>query len=199
MFGKSFYAKAISTKTPWSCELIIWAVTCDLQQCKILTNVDSYEPVHPPYNLRSSKCCSVGSLILIKYASDLQRLWSDCVYAQADLRLCWSHIPHCWKSHVTAQLLFLCFSYQYFLMHFITNSSKQGMLQFIHNFSFASGSCNIKTVLLCYNPPKVTSLDIIFFIAPPPPLEEFGTLCLIVLTTRLQWTDETAWQTGNIK
>ena len=28
-------------------------------------------------------------------------------YAQADLRLCWSHIPHCWKSHVTAQLLFL--------------------------------------------------------------------------------------------
>ena len=24
--------------------------------------------------------------------------------AQADLRLCWSHIPHCWKSHVAAQL-----------------------------------------------------------------------------------------------
>ena len=22
------------------------------------------------------------------------------MYAQADLRLCWSHIPHCWKSHV---------------------------------------------------------------------------------------------------
>ena len=26
------------------------------------------------------------------------------LYAQADLRLCWSHIPHCWKSHVTAQV-----------------------------------------------------------------------------------------------
>ena len=26
--------------------------------------------------------------------------------AQADLRLCWSHIPHCWKSHV-ALLMFL--------------------------------------------------------------------------------------------
>ena len=24
--------------------------------------------------------------------------------AKADLRLCWSHIPHCWKAHVTAQL-----------------------------------------------------------------------------------------------
>ena len=24
---------------------------------------------------------------------------------QADLRLCWSHMPHCWKSHAVAQLL----------------------------------------------------------------------------------------------
>ena len=23
---------------------------------------------------------------------------------QADLRLCWSHIPHCWKSHAMAQI-----------------------------------------------------------------------------------------------
>ena len=27
-----------------------------------------------------------------------------CVCAQADLRLCWSHIPHCWKSHVVAHI-----------------------------------------------------------------------------------------------
>ena len=26
------------------------------------------------------------------------------MYAQADLRLCWSHIPHCWISHVLAHL-----------------------------------------------------------------------------------------------
>ena len=26
------------------------------------------------------------------------------MYAQADLRLCWSHIPHCWKSHVAAHI-----------------------------------------------------------------------------------------------
>ena len=25
--------------------------------------------------------------------------------AQADLSLCWSYIPHCWKSHALAQLL----------------------------------------------------------------------------------------------
>ena len=24
---------------------------------------------------------------------------------QADLRLCWSHIPHCWKSHVAAHIV----------------------------------------------------------------------------------------------
>ena len=27
------------------------------------------------------------------------------MYAQADLRLCWPHIPHCWKSHVAAQMV----------------------------------------------------------------------------------------------
>ena len=25
-------------------------------------------------------------------------------YVQADLRICWSHIPHCWKSHVAANI-----------------------------------------------------------------------------------------------
>ena len=80
-----------------------WAVTCHFQQCGILTSGDSYEPVQPPVKLRNSKCCSVSSLGVIEYSSDKQRLWSDCTYAQADQRLCWSHIPHCWKSHVTAR------------------------------------------------------------------------------------------------
>ena len=31
-----------------------------------------------------------------------QRLWYQ-TYAKADLSLCLSHIPHCWKSHVTVQ------------------------------------------------------------------------------------------------
>ena len=55
--------------------------------------------------LRNSKWCSVSSLTLIKYSSDKQSLRSDCPYAQADLRLCWSHIPHYGKSHVTAHIV----------------------------------------------------------------------------------------------
>ena len=44
---------------------IKWAMTCDLQQCGILTCVDSDEPVQPPLKLRNSKLCSVSSLTLI--------------------------------------------------------------------------------------------------------------------------------------
>ena len=78
----------------------------DYKQCGILTCVDSDEPVQPPFKLRNSKWCSVSSLTLIEYSSNKQRLWSDCAYAQADLRLCWSHIPHCWKSHAHAHIIF---------------------------------------------------------------------------------------------
>ena len=38
-------------------------MTCDFQQCGILTSVDSNEPVQPPCKLRNSKLCSVSSLI----------------------------------------------------------------------------------------------------------------------------------------
>ena len=59
---------------------------------------------------RNSKWCSVSSLTLIEYSSDLQRLWSDSGYAQADLRFCWPHIQHCWKSHFVAHLccMYIC-------------------------------------------------------------------------------------------
>ena len=57
-----------------------WAAACDFQQCGILTNVDSDEPVQPPGKLRKSKWCSVSSLTLVEYSSDFQRLWSDCAY-----------------------------------------------------------------------------------------------------------------------
>ena len=81
-----------------------WASACDFQQCGILISVDSGEPVQPPVKLRNSKWCSVSSLTIIEYSSDKQRLWSDCAYAQAGLRLCLSHIPNCWKSHALAQM-----------------------------------------------------------------------------------------------
>ena len=82
----------------------IWAVTCDFQQCGILTSVDSYEPEQPLFNLRSSKRCSVSSLTVIEYSSNLQRLWSDCAFAQAGLSLCWLQIPHCCKFHALAHI-----------------------------------------------------------------------------------------------
>ena len=50
------------------------AVTCDFQQCGILTSVDSDEPVQPSLKLRNSKLCSGSSLTLIEYTRDKQRL-----------------------------------------------------------------------------------------------------------------------------
>ena len=49
-------------------------MTCDFQQCGILTSVDSYKPVQPPVKLRNSKWCSVSSLTVIEYLSDKKRL-----------------------------------------------------------------------------------------------------------------------------
>ena len=72
-------------------------MTCDFQQCDILTSVDSDEPLQPPFKLRNFKWC----LAVVEYLSNKQSLWSYCVYAQADLRLCWSHI-------VTTLLEMLC-------------------------------------------------------------------------------------------
>ena len=70
-------------------------MACDFQQFDILTSVDSDEPLQPPFKLINSKWCSVSSLTIID------------AYAQADLRLCWSHVPHCWKFHALAHFLFL--------------------------------------------------------------------------------------------
>ena len=42
-------------------------MTCDFQQCDILTSVDSDEPVQPPVKLRNSKWCSVSSLTVIEF------------------------------------------------------------------------------------------------------------------------------------
>ena len=86
---------------------------CDFQQCGTLTWIDLDQPVQPPVRVENSKCCSFNSLTVIEYLSDYQRLWSVCrlcAYAQACLSLYWSHIPHCWKSHVTAQCVSFCWA-----------------------------------------------------------------------------------------
>ena len=89
----------------WVLATLIWASTWDFQQCGILTCVDSEEPVQPPFKPRKSKWYSVSSLTIIKYSSDKQRLWSDCAYAQADLRLCLSHKISCTGSFEIRTLL----------------------------------------------------------------------------------------------
>ena len=88
----------------------VWAVTRDFQQCGNLTSVDSDEPVQPLFKLRNLKWGLVSSLTVIEYLSGQQRLWSACAYTQAGLSLCWSHIPHCWKSHAMAHIFQVSFT-----------------------------------------------------------------------------------------
>ena len=76
----------------------------DFQQCGILTSVGTDEPVLPSLKLRNSKWCSVGSLIIIEYSSDLKGS-DQTAGMQADLKFCWSHVPYCSKSHALAQFL----------------------------------------------------------------------------------------------
>ena len=83
-------------------------MTCDFQQCGILTSVDSDEQVQPPFSLETQndvKSVLNTHRIFKRLAKALIRLRVYCAYAQADLRLCWLHIPYCWKSHARAQLL----------------------------------------------------------------------------------------------
>ena len=45
-------------------------MTRDLQQCGILTSVESYQPVQRPVKLRNSKCCSVKDIQATSKGSD---------------------------------------------------------------------------------------------------------------------------------
>ena len=73
----------LNNSSSLSSEILIWssssdsdlknkirALTCDFQQCGILTSVDSDRPVQPPFKLRNSKWRSVSSLTVIEYSSD---------------------------------------------------------------------------------------------------------------------------------
>ena len=100
---------AVSPLKLWICRLTQWSNKYELRH--VISNnvvfwqsVDSFDPVLPPFKLRNSKWCSVSSLTVIEYSSNRRRLGSDCAYAQADLRLCWSFITHWWKTHVAAHI-----------------------------------------------------------------------------------------------
>ena len=46
---------SLSAASPSPHHPYIWAVSCDFQQCGILTGIDSDKPVQPPFKLRHSK------------------------------------------------------------------------------------------------------------------------------------------------
>ena len=65
----------------WDEVLWIWATTCDLHQCVILTSEDSDEPVQPPFKRKNSKWCFVSSLT--RQAKALIRLRVCAGWAEA--------------------------------------------------------------------------------------------------------------------
>ena len=84
---------------------LIWAITMwRFDKCRLRRAWKS------PFKQRNSKWCSVSSLTLIVYSCNQLRLWSDCAFAQADLRLCRLHIPHCWKYRVAAHMVLHSYS-----------------------------------------------------------------------------------------
>ena len=65
----------------------------------------SYVASHYQHNLTNLSFLPEETLVLSLPVESHRRLWSDCEDVQAGLSLCWSHIPHCWKSHVAAHYL----------------------------------------------------------------------------------------------
>ena len=100
----------------------IWAVTCDFQQCGILTSVDSYEPVQPPFKLRNSKWCSVSSFTVIDYSSNFKG--SDQTARMR--RLIWGFAGRTY--HIVGNLMlrlicyFIGFVIQLFISEHMTNN-----------------------------------------------------------------------------
>ena len=57
---------------------------------------DSDQPGHPPSLIRVFAVRMKKSLVLSYLLSAQRRLWSAWADAQADLSLCWAHMPFCW-------------------------------------------------------------------------------------------------------
>ena len=70
---------------------------------------DSDQPGHPPSLIRVFAVRMKKPWVLSYPLSAQQRFWSDWADAQADLSLCWVHIPFCWFCHEAAHLIF-CYS-----------------------------------------------------------------------------------------
>ena len=77
------------------CELLMGHVTTCLS--RVWTRLDSNRPAKLQRLARVLKAWIIASIGMVRYytiypRSEQQRRWSDCAYAQADLRLCRSHM-----------------------------------------------------------------------------------------------------------
>ena len=71
-----------------------------------MTSKDSDQPVHPPRVARFLVHPSLDSPDAVEGTCGRGKFWSDCVYAQADLNLRWSHKSYCRFCRALAQMLF---------------------------------------------------------------------------------------------
>ena len=85
---------------------------------------DSDQPGHPPSLIRVFAVYMKKTWVLSYPLSAQRRLCSDWADAQADLSLCWAHMPFCWFCHVAAQVLisyegsqFLAKLFSYIVVH----------------------------------------------------------------------------------
>ena len=89
---------------------ILVFATCDFQQCRILTSVDSDKPVQPPFKLWNSKWCTVSSIRIssniqaTSKASDQTVHMRRMIWAFAD---CTYHIV----GNLVSQLIYILHSY----------------------------------------------------------------------------------------
>ena len=65
---------------------------------------DSDQPGHLPSLIRVFTVHMKKAWILSYPLSAQRRLWSDWADAQADLTLCWAHMPFCWFCHQVAHM-----------------------------------------------------------------------------------------------
>ena len=82
-------------------------------------------------------------------------IWSVCAYAQAGLSLCWSHIPHGWKSHATAKMIHVLnsemFSHSLYVFQFVVCNSEctERWNVYIHYIQVSRCCCFVLLNLSC--------------------------------------------------
>ena len=107
---KTFIDASVSDACLWLGPLWfnIWAAICEFQQCGILTGVDADKSIQPPFKLRTPNY--VQSVAEHSYNIQANSNGSDQTARMRRLIWdCWSHIPHCWQSHIAAQLcVYVC-------------------------------------------------------------------------------------------